>query len=98
VNIENIYADECFQKGFESFLADWIRNINAMSDDERLIYKAELALSSIRFGNDRAVNDLRCALTTLRTRMSDYRFNKVLRKLYLSKNAAKEVMQQGVAV
>ena len=96
--MESIYADECFQKGFESFAANWLRNINAMSDDERLIYKAELALSSIRSGNDLAVNDLRCALTTLRTRMSDYRFNKVLQKLRLSKNAAREVMQQGVAV
>lgn len=96
--MENIYADECFQKGFESFAANWLRNINAMSDDERLIYKAELALSSIHSGNDRAVNDLQYALTTLRTRMSDYRFNKVLRKLRLSKNAAREVMQQGVAV
>ena len=96
--MENIYADECFQKGFESFAADLIRNINKMTDDERLIYKAELSLASVRSGNDRAVNDLRCALTTLRTGMSDYRFNKVLRKLHLSKNAAQEVMQQGVAV
>ena len=96
--MENIYADECFQKGFESFAADWVRNINDMSDDEQLIYKAELSLSSIRSGNGMAVNDLRYALTTLRTRMSDYRFNKVLRKLRLSKNAAVEVMQQGVVV
>ena len=96
--MENIYADECFQKGLESFAANWLRNINAMNDDERLIYKAKLALSSIRSGNDRAVNDLQYALTTLRTRMSDYRFNKVLRKLRLSKNTAREVMQQGVAV
>ena len=82
----------------ESFAADWVRNINDMSDDEQLIYKAELSLSSIRSGNGMAVNNLRYALTTLRTRMSDYRFNKVLRKLRLSKNAAVEVMQQGVAV
>ena len=96
--MENIYADECFQKGLESFAAAFVQTINAMSDDERLIYKAELALSSIHSGNDRAVNDLQYALTTLRTRMSDYRFNKVLRKLRLFKNTAREVMQQGVAV
>ena len=96
--MESIYADECFQKGFESFAAAFVQTINDMSDDERLIYKAQLSIAAVRSGNDIAVNDLRDALITLRTGMSDYRFNKVLRKLHLSKNAAREVMQQGVAV
>lgn len=96
--MENIYADKCFQKGLECFAADLIRRLNTLSDDERLVYKAQLSLSSIRSGNNRAVNDLRHALITLRARMSDYRFNKVLRKLRLSKYAVREIMQQGVAV
>ena len=96
--MENIYADECFQKGFESFAAALVQTISDMSDDERLIYKAQPSIAAVRSGNDIAVNDLRDALITLRTGMSDYRFNKVLRKLRLSKNAARKVVQQGVAV
>lgn len=98
MNTDGIFTDKDFQTGFESFIEDLARNINEMSDDERLIYKADISLTSLRSGNGIAVNDIRDALVTLRTRMSDYRFNKVLEKLRLSKKVAIKLMNIAEAV
>ena len=92
MNTTAMFKYKSFQVEFEDFAAEVFRNINEMSEDELLIYKAQISLSSFRAGNITAVMDLKNAIIILRTRMSDYRFRKALAKIGISKKNAMNLM------
>lgn len=98
MDTKNIFKDAVLQKALTYCSEDMFQKLNKMSDEELLIYKAQLAVNAARAGDSDRAMELVHVLIMLRSQMSDYRFNKVLGKLRLSREAAKELMKTGVAL